>query len=179
MSVELYKKQSILIQLKYIDFVKETVCSYYNQPISVLSIIKKSRNSTNLRNIVIYLLWKYSQLSKNDLKNILKLTVSSINNAIHSVQNNADYDKDFRKELEIIRDKIVIEGTAESIGLDLSNFFYVNLSNITVLKINQSKSIILKGFREEEIKSIQGNLPKDTIRRDIKGSGINIIEKNT
>jgi hypothetical protein len=166
------------IQNQIMDFILIVTQNYFNIPENFCT--KKTRKAEVVfaRQVSAYLIRKYTQITLKEIGTVFNQDHSSILHGIRKVQDLMDVDKYIRKQVNDI-DKIVqfkSQAFVEEMNIE-KDYYYIDLSNFTSLKLIGEKAILLTGFSDEEKAEFLIMVNAIIAEREHKNTGMYIFEK--
>lgn len=169
---------------KTINFIKDVVSAYYNLDKENFNKNSRKLDVVKLKHIAIYIAKKNIKISTISLGNKFGFNHSTVIYVIKKFNGYLEWDADFRKEIIDIENILKFE-FANKLNNN-KEYYYIPLNDFVSIKQENNKAIILKGFTEEEIKSLQfidnrnGNkfFKSENIIKQHKNKNLYILEKN-
>jgi len=142
---------------------------------------KKSRKVelVKARHLAMYFAKEYTETSLKKLGRKFNKDHSTIIHGINRIKNGIKYEPDVSKDVKNIK-KIIHTRISAMLGdVDIEEqYYYIDLNSIYSIKIDNTKSIILNGFNEEEANAfIQSFKNVKEELKEHQNTGIYILEK--
>ena len=142
---------------------------------------KKSRKVelVKARHLAMYFAKEYTETSLKKLGRKFNKDHSTIIHGIKRIKNGIKYEPDVSKDVKNIK-KIIHTRISAMLGdVDIEEqYYYIDLNSIYSIKIDNTKSIILNGFNEEEANAfIQSFKNVKEELKEHQNTGIYILEK--
>lgn len=135
-----------------INFCKEVVCRYYGKEISYLDTFSRKHEFVKVRQVCMYMIRKTFKIGFNKIGNYFNKNHATVIHAVNNINGFLEYDKDLQKEINDIDTILRLKSSANNKKIDLENdFYYIDMNNVSTVKITPQKSIIFTGFTKEEI----------------------------
>jgi hypothetical protein len=134
------------------SFIKDVTAAYFGAEKNVYSINSRKEGVIKVKHIAIYLCCKHIKLTTVKIGELFNYDHSLIIYVNKKITGYLTWDDDLKKELKdienIVKFKIVKELNLEK------DYYYIPLNEFITIKHNEDKSIIFKGFSENEIKGM-------------------------
>lgn len=146
-----------------IKFCKEVVCRYYGKDSTYLDISSRKHEYVKVRQVCMYMIRNIFKVGYNRIGIDFNKDHATIMYSVKTIEGFLEYDKDLQKEINDLHKIIKLKSNANINNIDLENdFYYIDMNNISSVKITPQKAIVFKGFSKEEISRIsvvdkQGN----------------------
>jgi hypothetical protein len=135
-----------------INFIKDVTAAYYGAEKNVYSTNSRKEGIIKVKHIAIYLCCKHIKLTIVKIGELFNYDHSLIIYVNKKISGYLTWDEDLKKEIKeienIVKFKIVKELNLEK------NYYYIPLNEFITLKHDEDKSIIFKGFSEDEVKGM-------------------------
>lgn len=136
-----------------INFIKDTICLYYNVDRKVYDGKSRKAKDIKIKHLCIYLCMKYLDVTTVKLGSYFNLDHSSVIYIVKKFNGYLDWDEDLKLEVNTIKNILDFKVSNE-LDVDEKNY-YIPLNEFYSIKLQENKAIILKGFNENEIKSLK------------------------
>ena len=167
--------------------IDENIVNYILTIIQIYSDLKydyyfkKSRKVelVKARHLAMYFAKEYTEISLKKLGRKFNKDHSTIIHGINRIKNGIKYEPDVSKDVKNIK-KIIHTRISAMLGdVDIEEqYYYIDLNSIYSIKIDNTKSIILNGFNEEEANAfIQSFKNVKEELKEHQNTGIYILEK--
>tara|TARA_R110000782_G_scaffold119867_2_gene210674 strand:- start:4624 stop:5226 length:603 start_codon:yes stop_codon:yes gene_type:complete len=167
--------------------IDENIVNYILTIIQIYSDLKydyyfkKSRKVelVKARHLAMYFAKEYTETSLKKLGRKFNKDHSTIIHGIKRIKNGIKYEPDVSKDVKNIK-KIIHTRISAMLGdVDIEEqYYYIDLNSIYSIKIDNTKSIILNGFNEEEANAfIQSFKNVKEELKEHQNTGIYILEK--
>tara|TARA_B110000977_G_C11086282_1_gene494854 strand:+ start:3853 stop:4455 length:603 start_codon:yes stop_codon:yes gene_type:complete len=167
--------------------IDENIVNYILTIIQIYSDLKydyyfkKSRKVelVKARHLAMYFAKEYTETSLKKLGRKFNKDHSTIIHGINRIKNGIKYEPDVSKDVKNIK-KIIHTRISAMLGdVDIEEqYYYIDLNSIYSIKIDNTKSIILNGFNEEEANAfIQSFKNVKEELKEHQNTGIYILEK--
>lgn len=138
-----------------IKFCKEVVCRYYGKDSTYLDISSRKHEYVKVRQVCMYMIRKIFKLGYTRMGIDFNKDHATIIYSVKTIEGFLQYDKELQKEIDDIEKVLKLKSNANINNIDLENdFYYIDMNNISSVKITPQKSIIFTGFTKEEIMRI-------------------------
>lgn len=162
-------------------FIKTIVAEFMKMPISAYNDRSRKRDVVNLKHFAIWFCMKNIRGTKVEIGSYFGISHCMIIYVCSKVDGFLTWDVDMKKMFYEIQDVIDKKGLSEAKGVDLEkDFYYIDLGEVTSVKYEDGKSMILKGFSDSEVEKIHEwvLLERKSTRKHIK-TGLYILENLT
>lgn len=186
MSMKLKSEQELILgsrktnQDSAMQFIKEVVARYYGMDVSCFDMNRiRKKELVKVRQVSMFLIAKNIKVSLVDIGKHFGKDHSTVIHARRTIENYLSWDKDLQREVSELENAIRVKVSVKEGSFNLENdFYYIDLNNISSLKVSKTKSIILSGFTDEEVKRISQMFKSVPEQRKHKNTGMYILEKN-
>lgn len=162
-----------------IDFIKQTVAKYFEQPSDVYMMKSKKQSIVKVKQVCMYLILKNSKSTLDKIGKSFGKDHSTVHHANKVITNYLEWDKDLVKEIADLQNVIYLKAKGIVHNLDLEkDFYFVDLNSFTSLKTDKGKAILLSGYTEDEQKKIKKKLKLLVDGKKHNNTGMYILEKN-
>ena len=131
------------------------------------------------RHLAMYFAKKYTKLSLKSIGKKFKKDHSTVIHGIDRIENGIKYEKIIKESVKNLEQIINTRVNAMLGDVNIErDYYYIDLNNIYSLKIDDTKSIILNGFNQEEAYLLMNSFK--IIKEEIKqheNTGMYILEK--
>jgi hypothetical protein len=175
-------KNKLFDKNKVMEVIKEAVANYYDVPISVYDDKGRNHKYVKSRQVAMYIIKKVAgqrislaeigaEMGKKDHATVLY--------GIRRVSELSSVEKFFKSELNEIMRIIGIAPSTVDFSKNISEgVYYLNLNDITVLKINNNCSISFSGITESVVRQIREQFfkgPQITVK-SFKNTGLYFLK---
>lgn len=137
---------------KSINFIKDVVCSYYNLDNEIYTSRSRRSDIIKAKHIAVFIAKKQLSLTLTDIGQYFKFDHSNIVYIEKKIEGYIQFDPRLRREVEEIQNILRFKAT-EALRLE-QEYYYIPLNEFTSIK-KDGKAIVLKGFSEDELNSIE------------------------
>lgn len=162
-----------------VEFIRAVVCEYYKMPeLEFMEHVRsRKRKYCFLRQIIFLLIHENSEMTLMDISKIFGNHHATTIHGMRTIKELCEWDKKLNAQLQELREIVTLKSKAQGMNMNLDDdFYYIDLDEITSLKITRKKSMILTGFTKDEIDRMMTNLPKETQRREHNKTRMYILE---
>ena len=151
--IETYHENKISQRVKYI---KQVVAMYYGMSFKIFDSRSRKREIIHVRHIAIYLARTLIRKEEVSLQGI-GVRFNGIDHAtvIHAnkkISGYLTYDSGLRNEIDeitkLVQTRELVEDQEDQIA---NGYYFIDLNNITSLKLDSKKAVVLVGFSDEEV----------------------------
>ncbi len=161
-----------------LEFIKAVVAGFYGEPINVFASTSRRKEHVHVRHVAMFMTSKLTKLGLAEIGRSYNRDHASVIHAKKKINGWLDYDVAFRQEMNEIEQLIIHRLSIDSDEPTLADeYYFIDLDNINSLRLGKGKALILKGFTDEEIKSIKAafRIP-NTETRTHKNTGMYILD---
>jgi len=169
---------------KYVD---NNIFNYILKVVEMYSKIeedfyyRKTRKTeyVRARHLAMYFTKKYTKLPLKSIGKKFKKDHSTVIHGIGRIENGIKYEKIIKESVKNLEQIIKTRVNAMLGDVNIErDYYYIDLNNVYSLKIDDTKSIILNGFNEEESYLLMNSfkITKEEIKQH-ENTGMYILEK--
>lgn len=152
-----YVQLSIL--RKQVDFIKEIVAGYYNQPMSDYDLKTRKAEIVKIKYVAIFVCLSKLRIKLRILADIFKCDHATILHGKKTIKNYISWDRDLLKEVNeifnLVEHKLmIIEGKIDLV----KDYTFVDLNHCIGVRVSQDKFLVFTGYTTEEVKELLGRL---------------------
>ena len=139
----------------------------------------RKKEYVRARHLAMYFTKKYTKLTFKLIGKKFKKDHSTIIHGIDRIENGIKYEKIIKESVKNLEQIINTRVNAMLGDVNIErDYYYIDLNNVYSLKIDDTKSIILNGFNEEEVYLFMNSFKaiKEELKEH-KNTGMYILEK--
>lgn len=165
---------------RVIGFIKTIVAEYYKQPVDIYTTKSRKREIVHTKHAVAYFCMTNLKTTTVEVGKALNLDHATIIYSVRKMKGFLDWDLTMKKEFTEIQSIIENKGLAQAKSLNLEkDFYHIDLNNITSIKADKDKAIILTGYTDEECQRFMNlfMLGVKTEPKKHQNTGLYILER--
>lgn len=164
----------------FIEFIKQIVCNYYKQDITLLEAKTRKREIIKCRQISMYLIAKNSKISLDKIGNKFNKGHCTVIHSKKLIASYLEWDRELKMEIEELQNVVKLKNKFITGNLNLDrDLYFIDLNEFSSVRFPNGKSIILTGFTDEEVKKFDftREIAQATDGRKHTKTGMYVLEK--
>lgn len=141
---------------RLVEFIRQTVCSFYNVPVERLSKKTKKSDIVHCRHMIIYLSAKCIDVPLRRLADLCGYNGdhSMILYVKKKIDGYMSWDNKLRKDVTVLMNHIEAS-LYDQKKAKIESIDYINLNNIVALRENMNRAVLLVGYSQAEIEQLK------------------------
>lgn len=160
-----------------VDFIKSVVAKYYGEEDDVYDQKTRRQEVVHVKHVAMYTIHKMLKITWETMAEFFDCNHATCIHAVKKIDGWYSVDKAIKSDIkeiqEVVRRRMAMK---DGDSVLTNDHYFIDLDDMTSIKINSKKAIILVGFDDDEIELQRALFDTDSVDRKHTNTGMYILE---